>query len=260
MIEFLNNLDTSTFLALNGLHSPFFDNFMLLFTGRYIWIPMYLMVLWILFRSYRPKVAFILLGCLGAAIFLTDQTCATLIRPIVERMRPSNIENPLSEFTYIVDGYRGGPFGFPSCHAANSFALIVFTALVVRHRSFTIFIVAWGIVNSLSRIYLGVHYPGDLLVGGAIGSFYGWLLYRIGSRLTARIPTRESRHNSVNLRQLTSGIARPLESLTPVGKYKPIFADVLNSIAVPAASLTSAYLMMATFAITLLTIILLSLV
>lgn len=183
MIEILNNLDTSVFLAINGAHSPFFDSFMTMFTGRFIWIPMYAMVLWILFRSCRPQTATLYLLALVAAIFLTDQTCASLIRPAVERLRPSNPENELSQLAYIVDNYRGGSYGFPSCHAANSFALAIFLALFVKRRGFTLFIVGWALLNSYSRLYLGVHYPGDLLVGAIIGTLFGALCYMTASHI-----------------------------------------------------------------------------
>jgi undecaprenyl-diphosphatase len=183
MIEFLNNLDKALFLAINGLNSPFFDNFMMMFTDRFIWVPMYLTVLVLLFRSCRWQTALIYTLTLIAAIVLTDQTCATLIRPMVERMRPSNIENEISPLVYIVDGYRGGSYGFPSCHSANSFALAVFIAMFVKRRGFSLFIVGWALLNSYSRLYLGVHYPGDLLVGAIIGSAFGFLCYVIASAL-----------------------------------------------------------------------------
>ena len=182
MIEFLNNIDTSVFLAINGHHSPFFDSFMMLFTGRFIWIPMYAMVLWIFFRGSNWKNALIYLGAIALTIALTDQTCASLIRPAVERLRPSNLANSLSELTYTVNEYRGGRYGFPSCHSANSFALATFMSLFVRKRGFTVFIFAWALLNSYSRLYLGVHYPGDLLVGGIIGSIFAMLCYTVASR------------------------------------------------------------------------------
>lgn len=182
MIEFLTNLDTSVFLALNGAHNAFFDSFMSLFSGRFIWIPMYAMVLLVFFGASRPRNALIYVMALVAAICLTDQICATLIRPAVERLRPSNVENAISQFTYVVNGYRGGPYGFPSCHAANSFALATFIALYVRRRSFTVFIMGWALFNCYTRIYLGVHYPGDILVGAIIGSCFGALCYYAASR------------------------------------------------------------------------------
>lgn len=97
----------------------------------------------------------------------------TLIRPEVCRLRPSNPENPLSEMVHIVGGYRGGSYGFPSCHAANSFALASFLTLLFANRKLSLFIFAWAVLNSYSRVYLGVHYPGDLLVGAIIGTAAG---------------------------------------------------------------------------------------
>lgn len=86
---------------------------------------------------------------------------------------PSNPENPLSEMVHIVGGYRGGSYGFPSCHAANSFALASFLTLLFANRKLSLFIFAWAVLNSYSRVYLGVHYPGDLLVGAIIGTAVG---------------------------------------------------------------------------------------
>lgn len=177
MIEYLNNIDGQVFLFLNGLHLDAFDHAVKMFSGRFIWIPMYATILYILFRTCHLKQVMIYTAAIGLAILLTDQTCATFIRPFVERLRPANLDNPLSEFTHIVDGYRGGKYGFPSCHAANSFALAVFLSCLVARKRFVIFIFGWAILNSYSRIYLGVHYPGDLIVGATIGSFYGWLTY-----------------------------------------------------------------------------------
>lgn len=188
MIEFLNNLDTNLFLFLNGPHSAFFDTFMTLFTGRFIWVPMYIMVAWLLFHKKRWQEGITYLLCLALAITMTDQTCATIIRPVVERLRPSNIDNAISSMTYIVNGYRGGSYGFPSCHAANSFALASFLILFVRRRRFTAFILFWATVNSYSRLYLGVHYPGDLLVGGIIGSAFGILCYNFARQIILRLP------------------------------------------------------------------------
>lgn len=255
MIEFLNNFDTTIFLAVNGAHSPFFDSFMTMFTGRFIWIPMYAMVAWILYRNCPARSATIYLVALVAAIFLTDQTCATVIRPAVERMRPSNIENTLSQFTYIVDGYRGGSYGFPSCHAANSFALTVFIALFVRRRGFTLFIVSWALLNSYSRLYLGVHYPGDLLAGAIVGSLFGLICYRLATVISRRIGApADDRLPQVRLKQLTPGAS--LRSLTPVDtSLLPVSGHSQRGV----LTATTGYgLMMAVFAATLTVIIIAS--
>lgn len=130
MIDWLNTIDTQVFLALNGLHAPYFDAFMKLFTGKWIWVPMYAAVLFAVVRNYRWRQTLAVLVCVALAITIADQVCATLIRPEVCRLRPSNPANPLSEMVHIVGGYRGGSYGFPSCHAANSFALASFLILL----------------------------------------------------------------------------------------------------------------------------------
>lgn len=173
MIDWLNTIDTQVFLALNGLHAPYFDAFMKLFTGKWIWVPMYAAVLFAVVRNYRWRQTLAVLVCVALAITIADQVCATLIRPEVCRLRPSNPENPLSEMVHIVGGYRGGSYGFPSCHAANSFALASFLTLLFANRKLSLFIFAWAVLNSYSRLYLGVHYPGDLLVGAIIGTAAG---------------------------------------------------------------------------------------
>lgn len=175
MIDWLNTIDTQVFLALNGLHAPYFDAFMKLFTGKWIWVPMYAAVLFAVVRNYRWRQTLAVLVCVALAITIADQVCATLIRPEVCRLRPSNPENPLSEMVHIVGGYRGGSYGFPSCHAANSFALASFLILLFANRKLSLFIFAWAVLNSYSRVYLGVHYPGDLLVGAIIGTARAWL-------------------------------------------------------------------------------------
>ena len=173
MIDWLNTIDTQVFLALNGLHAPYFDVFMKLFTGKWIWEPMYAAVLFAVVRNYRWRQTLAVLVCVALAITIADQVCATLIRPEVCRLRPSNPANPLSEMVHIVGGYRGGSYGFPSCHAANSFALASFLILLFANRKLSLFIFAWAVLNSYSRVYLGVHYPGDLLVGAIIGTAAG---------------------------------------------------------------------------------------
>lgn len=173
MIDWLNTIDTQVFLALNGLHAPYFDAFMKLFTGKWIWVPMYAAVLFAVVRNYRWRQTLAVLVCVALAITIADQVCATLIRPEVCRLRPSNPENPLSEMVHIVGGYRGGSYGFPSCHAANSFALASFLTLLFANRKLSLFIFVWAVLNSYSRVYLGVHYPGDLLVGAIIGTAAG---------------------------------------------------------------------------------------
>lgn len=179
MIEFLSSLDNQLMLILNGFHTDFMDRAMMMFTGRFIWIPMYVALFIVMARTFRGRTLLIYLVGIALTITLADQICASLIRPLVGRLRPSNLENPLSQFVYIVNSYRGGACGFPSCHAANSFALATFIGLVFRRRTITYIVFGWALVNSYSRLYLGVHYPGDLLVGALIGSAIAYGCYRL---------------------------------------------------------------------------------
>lgn len=176
-LQLLNDLDSQLLLAINGLHNPYFDTFMYAYSGKWIWIPMYAALVYVLFRNLSWRVA---LACLvGVALTITfaDQIGASVIRPWVERLRPANLENPLSEYVHIVNGYRGGSYGFPSCHAANTFGLTFYLMFLVRRRGFTLFMCAWALLTCYSRSYLGVHYPGDLLAGALLGLCGAALMY-----------------------------------------------------------------------------------
>ena len=188
MIEYLNNIDTQVFLLINGHHSPFFDIFMKLFTGRFIWIPMYAAIALMMWRAAGwSKFIFYILGA-ALAVTITDQLCATWIRPAVERLRPSNLENTLSQFTYIVGGYRGGSYGFPSCHAANCTALMMVLGTVIRRRWTWLVLTAYVLLNCYSRLYLGVHYPSDILAGAATGAAIGYGMGLLAIRIMRRLP------------------------------------------------------------------------
>lgn len=176
-ILWLSDIDARLLLIVNGAHSPFFDSVMWCISGRWIWLPFYAVLAYLLFRRMSWKRASICLVTIGLIILAADQTCATLIRPEIGRLRPANLNNPLSSFVHVVNGYRGGRYGFPSCHAANTFALAVFMSLVIRHKWFTVMMFSWAFVVSYSRMYLGVHYFGDLFCGATIGSLFAVLFY-----------------------------------------------------------------------------------
>ena len=169
MLETLQLLDQRLLLTLNGLHTPFWDHFMWIVSAKLTWVPLYVAVLFVLYKNFNLRTTLFFLVAIVLTIVYADQICASLIRPLVERMRPSNPNNPLSEFVHIVNGKRGGRYGFPSCHASNSFGLAFILMLLLRQKPLTLFMLGWAILNSYSRIYLGVHYPGDLFVGMLVG-------------------------------------------------------------------------------------------
>lgn len=186
-ILWLSDIDARLLLIVNGAHSPFFDSVMWCISGRWIWVPFYAVLAYLLFRRMSWKRASICLVTIGLIILAADQTCATLIRPEIGRLRPANLNNPLSSFMHVVNGYRGGRYGFPSCHAANTFALAVFMSLVIRHKWFTVMMFSWAFVVSYSRMYLGVHYFGDLFCGATIGSLFAVLFYYLQNYLFKRL-------------------------------------------------------------------------
>lgn len=188
MIETITSLDNHILLFFNGNHTPFLDDFMSLITGKWIWIPFYVLLLDLLFKKLGPKKAGLVLLAVVLAIVMTDQICASLIRPIVGRLRPCNPDNPISEFITIVNGISPRSYSWPSCHGANTFALATLLSIVMRNKVFTAGIFIWAIVVSISRIYLGVHYPTDILCGAAFGSVFGYLSLLIVNTLACATP------------------------------------------------------------------------
>ena len=176
-LQLLNEWDSQLLLAINGLHNPYFDTFMYAYSGKWIWIPMYAALVYVLFRNLSWRVALTCLVGVALTITFADQIGASVIRPWVERLRPANLENPLSASVHIVNGYRGGSYGFPSCHAANTFGLTFYLMFLIRRRGFTLFMCAWALLTCYSRSYLGVHYPGDLLAGALLGLCGAALMY-----------------------------------------------------------------------------------
>jgi len=192
MIEALQNIDTQVFLALNSLRCEALDDFARGFSGQWIWVPMYAMMAWMMLRRYGWRAGVWLVVATAIAVGCSDFVCASVIRPFVQRLRPANPDNPLSEMVNIVGGYRGGRYGFPSCHAANTMALAVATSLLMKERLYTVFVFAWTILQCYSRIYLGVHYPGDLLAGALVGTFFGVSSYLILKNTLNPTPARHA--------------------------------------------------------------------
>ena len=177
MWEYIVGIDTGFFLWLNSFHNPFWDEFMMIATGKYVWIGLYVSILFSIWKSSGWKTALTVGILCGLAVTIADQASASLIRPLVERQRPSHPDNPISDLVHIVRGYRSGGHGFPSCHAANTCAVATFLSFYFKKIRFIVTIFVWVLINCYSRVYLGVHYPGDLMVGLLIGFFTGLLCY-----------------------------------------------------------------------------------
>ena len=178
-ISLLSEADRMILLAANSLHTPALDSLMWEISRKWTWVPLYILLSAFVFRKYNTAGGIVCLLIIAAMITATDQTCAGIIRPVVCRLRPSSPDNPLSSLLHLVNDYRGGRCGFPSCHAANTFALALFLSLLFKNSLFTIAIISWSLLVSYSRLYLGVHNPSDILGGILIGSLFAILSHSI---------------------------------------------------------------------------------
>lgn len=168
LLSMLKTMDTMVFLTVNSHHNAYFDSVMWLVSGKLIWVPMYVSLFFVLLKNYSYKVVFAILLAIGVVILFTDSFTAQVIRPWVCRLRPSNLDNPMSSMVHVVDGYRGGAYGFPSNHASNTWGLAFFITFLFRRYKLTFFFFLWALLVCYSRMYLGVHYFGDLLIGGLL--------------------------------------------------------------------------------------------
>jgi len=169
VVDILSEFDSSVLVDLNSLHSPFFDDFMWMYTGKLIWAFLYASILLIIINNNGIKRSIIIILSFVLLIVIADQLGGSVLRPFFERLRPSNLGSPLGNYLHIVNDYRGGKYGFPSCHASNTFALAFFVTFLFKKPFLSITFFIWAIVNSYTRIYLGVHYPGDILFGLFVG-------------------------------------------------------------------------------------------
>lgn len=192
MIDFLLELDRDLFVAINGAHAEWLDPIMSLISGRAIWIPLYAFLLWLLWKDLGKKI-WIYIIAIAMTITIADQVTTSIMKPFFERLRPSH-DPALGDVIHIVDG-RSSKFGFASSHAANTFALALFFFLVLgkRHR-FIWLLFVWAIIVSYSRIYLGVHFPGDVIVGWIVGSLAALICIKLAQAADRRIAPVNDRH------------------------------------------------------------------
>jgi undecaprenyl-diphosphatase len=183
MQEWLRSLDQSSSIFLNHWLSPWLDSFMIYWSSKIIWIPLYAVLIVFLYLRFGKKKVLSVVMLLLALIFLSDQTASAVFKPLFQRLRPCH-DTDLIPLIRLPDGC-GGRFGFASSHAANSMALAVFFLLLpVRNRSrkLAITLIIWSVINGWSRIYLGMHYVGDVVCGFAIGAFYAALIHWLARR------------------------------------------------------------------------------
>jgi len=193
----LERFDQQLFLIINSSNSPFFDQVMYFFSGRLIWVPLYIAILVFLGIKYKRKFLIILIFIILAAT-LADQS-SVFVKNIVHRLRPCH-EPTLTGLVHLVNGECGGIYGFVSSHATNTFDVALISLSFIKKRWYSISIILWAGIISYSRIYLGVHYPFDVICGSFLGSFIGWSIYSLyvltDNRILINKPYFNSSRNS----------------------------------------------------------------
>jgi undecaprenyl-diphosphatase len=182
----LRALDEQLFVYLNNLHATFLDQPMYYMSRTYLWIPLHLYLLYIIIKHYG-KESWVIIVCIALSILMADQFTSGLMKPFFSRLRPSH-EAHLESAIHIVNNAKGGLYGFASSHAANTFALAFFIWLLFKDQyKYISLIFLWAILVCYTRIYLGMHYPGDLLAGAIVGLISGYIGYRISVRVLRAI-------------------------------------------------------------------------
>lgn len=179
MIETLISWDKELFLLLNGYHSGTLDTIMYYISNKFLWLPLYALLIYWIIIHYKRNSLWILLTLI-LLITISDQLSVHAFKNVFMRLRPCH-DPGLEGLVHTVRGKCGGPYGFYSSHASNHFAIAVFMSFILgsRIRFFTPIILSWAAVVSYSRIYLGVHFPLDVIAGALAGSMLGFLAFRL---------------------------------------------------------------------------------
>lgn len=178
----LIDIDTWLLLFINGMHCDFLDSLMWLISGKLVWAPFFVLTLLTVLRNRGWRPTFEMMLMIGIMMLFTDFLNAEIIRPWIHRMRPTNLDNPISSLVHVVNNYRGGRYGFPSAHAANYMGLSIIVAYFLRSRWIFMQFFLLTLLISISRNYLGVHYPGDVLAGMVYGACVASMLVCIHKR------------------------------------------------------------------------------
>ena len=204
MLDYLNDIDTEALLAINGLHDVFQDALWWMVSAKWSSLLILLALIWILLHQNRRH-ALLVLAMLVLAFVIADQVSSGLIKHLVERLRPTH-DPALGSAVHIINGYRGGMYGFVSSHAANSFAAVTFISLLLRNRVVTIGMTLWALMQCYSRIYLGVHYPGDIMGGIVVGVLSGWLVWLLMRSIQRRWRLSQGHYTHADAIVLVSAI------------------------------------------------------
>lgn len=189
-------IDKQWLLAVNGSDSLYLDRVARILTTALTWLPLYLSLFYVVLHNndnFR-KVLYVLAGA-GLCVLFAGTVDDMIVKPMVARWRPTH-DPEIGMLVDVVDGYRGGKYGFFSAHASNTFSIAVFFCWIIRSRLLSIALVIWSFTNCWTRMYLGVHFPGDILVGLTWGFVVGTCVYYLYYRVTRRLSTAKHRYVS----------------------------------------------------------------
>lgn len=176
MIDKLLQLDTELFLFLNSFHSGFFDQIMWFISGKLSWLPLYALIIFLIIKKFKRKSILVIVSII-LVVVISDQMSVHVFKDVFQRLRPCH--NPqIANLVHIVNNHCGGKYGFVSSHATNTFAIATFISYLFRNKYMSYSMFLWAIIVSYSRIYLGVHYPGDIFGGALLGIIVGILVYK----------------------------------------------------------------------------------
>lgn len=187
MIDWLIQEDTSLFLYLNNLGTPTWDGFWMFYTTKYNWIPFYALLFYLISKTVTRR-QLILIALLAAFLITFTDQITNLFKINFERLRPCHNE-AINSFMRLVKPTCGGRFGFFSGHASNSMAVAFFAGLMLKtkYKYATYLLMVWAFGMAYSRVYIGVHYPLDILCGMLFGGFSGFLFYKLFKYLNVQL-------------------------------------------------------------------------
>jgi undecaprenyl-diphosphatase len=174
MLERLIEWDENLLLFLNGFHTEWLDQFMMWCSGKFTWAPFYAVIILFIALKYRWHTFYVLIA-IALVVTLTDQLSVHAFKEVFERPRPCNVPG-LQEKIVIVKGCGGG-YSFVSSHATNVFGAATLIALLMQQKAFYYIMFVWAALVSYSRIYLGVHYPADVIGGALLGAGLGLFVF-----------------------------------------------------------------------------------
>ena len=185
-MEALSTIDSDLFLFLNGLHADWMDGVMVLITQMWVWLPLYLLLIYWTVKQYGKRCWWIFLA-LALVVLCSDQLSAHVCKPLFQRLRPC-YNTDLQGLIHLPKGMAGGQYGFVSSHAANTFAIAAFLTAALRknYKWMGIALYLWAFISSYSRIYIGYHYPGDILCGAVLGILVGLTLWKVFQLLVVK--------------------------------------------------------------------------